>query len=658
MIFIYCLLLFALGILSSTLSHYILILSLTLILLYITNKTNEDKLEMYILVFSFIIGYIRPLLFISSQLGITDITGFVYKSSENYSLIATIKGNYYISGKYEFGDILKLSGNSTPLSFSHYESSFDFKKYLNQNYVHHEFKIKDIIFIFKNPIRINSYKLYCLKYLNSECAELISSLLFGSHYSENTELNSLGLLRFITLSSFQIAFITSIIDKSYSKRHENKKFILKVILVFLCLSLSNGKFAFVRILISLATNFILKKKKIHLASIIKLALNSFIILLINPYWIYNYGFYYAFIILLFISFVNLNNKHKKFKIYFITLIAITPLFLYSNKEFNIFFLILGFILGPLYILFFFISLPLLFINKYGVYINYICKQLLNFNKKIAQLSVFNLTSNFNIVLLILSLIFSLLFFYYLYIKNNKKAYSSLAFNVALLIISLFPKINYNSYIRFIDVGQGDSTLVQIKEKAYLFDTGGNQHVDMATKCLIPYFNKIGIRKLEAVFITHRDYDHYGALESLNKNFIIKNIYYNDLSSISFKNIKIENLNKYNDGSSENHDSAVYYVTIQSKTTLLIMGDAPKSIENMIMNDSDPLNCDYLKIGHHGANTSSSFSFLNWLTIGKAIISCGENNFYGHPHQETISNLEALNIPYYRTDMLGTIDFKL
>ena len=113
--------------------------------------------------------------------------------------------------------------------------------------------------------------------------------------------------------------------------------------------------------------------------------------------------------------------------------------------------------------------------------------------------------------------------------------------------------------------------------------------------------------------------------------------WNDLSSISFKNIKIENLNKYNDGSSENHDSAVYYVTIQSKTTLLIMGDAPKSIENMIMNDSDPLNCDYLKIGHHGANTSSSFSFLNWLTIGKAIISCGENNFYGHPHQETISN---------------------
>ena len=87
-----------------------------------------------------------------------------------------------------------------------------------------------------------------------------------------------------------------------------------------------------------------------------------------------------------------------------------------------------------------------------------------------------------------------------------------------------------------------------------------------------------------------------------------------------------------------------------------MGDAPKEIEYKIIEDYKFINCDILKVGHHGSNTSTSDAFIKYLKPKEAIISCGKNNKYGHPHKETVSTLKSNNVSIRRTDKEGTINY--
>ena len=87
---------------------------------------------------------------------------------------------------------------------------------------------------------------------------------------------------------------------------------------------------------------------------------------------------------------------------------------------------------------------------------------------------------------------------------------------------------------------------------------------------------------------------------------------------------------------------------------LFMGDAPKEIEDKIIERFPSLRADIIKLGHHGSNTSSSYTFLKHIAPKEAIISVGVNNIYHHPHSEVIKNLKALNIKIRRTDIEGSI----
>lgn len=85
-----------------------------------------------------------------------------------------------------------------------------------------------------------------------------------------------------------------------------------------------------------------------------------------------------------------------------------------------------------------------------------------------------------------------------------------------------------------------------------------------------------------------------------------------------------------------------------------MGDASIEIEKKIMRNNPSLDCDILKVGHHGSETSSSLEFLKQITPSEAIISVGKNNYYGHPSGKVIKNLKAVNAVIRRTDQEGTI----
>ncbi|MGO5074994.1 ComEC/Rec2 family competence protein [Clostridium sporogenes] len=233
-------------------------------------------------------------------------------------------------------------------------------------------------------------------------------------------------------------------------------------------------------------------------------------------------------------------------------------------------------------------------------------------------------------------------------------------------------------VHYIDVGQGDSILVQTKDKNILIDSGTRKSSDN----LINYFKKQHIKKLDYVIATHPHEDHIGGMPKVIDEFEIGNFYapkktantkiFKDMIlQLKKKNLKINvakkgiSLDLANDISLDflapvkdnyentNDYSAVIKIT-HGNTKFLFTGDAEKTSERDILNSNVDLSSNVLKVGHHGSHSSSSKEFLDKVNPKMAIISCGKNNDYGHPHKETMKELKKRNIEVYRTDIDGNI----
>jgi competence protein ComEC len=235
-------------------------------------------------------------------------------------------------------------------------------------------------------------------------------------------------------------------------------------------------------------------------------------------------------------------------------------------------------------------------------------------------------------------------------------------------------------VHFIDVGQGDSILVQINNKNLLIDGGPNTS---ATK-VNNYLSKQNVKKLDYIVATHPHEDHIGGLSDVIKKFEI-GIFYspkittnadtfeNMIKSLRNKKQKITiakqgeflelgnpikaeilspTLDKYDD---LNNYSVIIKLSY-NKLNFLFMGDAEKLIENNLIKNNINLQSDIIKIAHHGSNSSSSAEFLNIVSPTYAIISCGKNNEYGHPHKDIINELNRRHLNIYRTDRNGDIVF--
>lgn len=235
-------------------------------------------------------------------------------------------------------------------------------------------------------------------------------------------------------------------------------------------------------------------------------------------------------------------------------------------------------------------------------------------------------------------------------------------------------------IHYIDVGQGDCELIQINNKNLLIDAGTTE----STNTVIDYLKKQGITKLDYVIATHPHEDHIGGMAKVIKSFDIGSFYApaittntktfeNMVSALKKKNMKIQTAKsgvsldlginteciflapvskKYTDNDL-NLYSAVVKITYGT-TKFLFTGDAQKLNEKEMTDKNFDISADVLKVGHHGSHTSTSTEFLNKVSPKIAIISCGVNNDYGHPHKETLDSLKKAKCTIYRTDKDGTI----
>lgn len=233
-------------------------------------------------------------------------------------------------------------------------------------------------------------------------------------------------------------------------------------------------------------------------------------------------------------------------------------------------------------------------------------------------------------------------------------------------------------INYIDVGQGDSILIQVNNKNLLIDAGPNENTDK----LISFLDKQKIQKLDYIIATHPHEDHIGGMPAVIKRYSIGNFYAPKVitNTKSFEDMIIALKNKdmkIHEAKSEitldlgkdvncgiiapssssyedlNNYSAVIKLSYKN-CKFLFMGDAQKLSEQEILDNNIDISCDILKVGHHGSNSSSSEEFLDKSDPKIAVISCGKNNNYGHPHKKTLKELKKRNIQVYRTDLDGNI----
>lgn len=230
-----------------------------------------------------------------------------------------------------------------------------------------------------------------------------------------------------------------------------------------------------------------------------------------------------------------------------------------------------------------------------------------------------------------------------------------------------------------DVGQGDSTFIRTKEEAILIDGGNNGKGEDVVR----YLQELGVKRLTAVIATHPDADHIGKLDTVLDAFPVDSVYaprvthttetYRDFllavkrEGVTIKSVKaglkipseaarFTFLAPLTDGTQDlNSWSAVLRVE-HGQDRFLFMGDAPIRTERQLLESNADVRADVLKLGHHGADTSSSLPFLQAVSPKRALISAGKDNAYRHPRPSVLQELKAERITIDRTDQSGTIQY--
>lgn len=656
----------------------------------VSKKVLRSKyLLLCLFLFIIIISYIRVNLKVNS----------LYKGNETSFNLTVIDKKYkddkytiVFSGKeklisyskefpYNVGDIIKVNGSLSKPNSNTIPNVFNYKMYLQSRGILWELKIGNMVIIEKNHSLINIIKNKIINRINSnKYREYLYVYLLGdTSYFENETRNIYqicGLSYLLSIGSLQIMFITRLLEIFMGRVKLNKKIslIIKIIVIILYILLTNKIIGVLRSGLCYILSSILKYYKIKYKYQNIIFIIGTILLLINPYYIINYGFLYSFTVSIFISIFNKNNNEsyfkRLFKISIIAFVSSLPITLYSNYEINFLAVIYSFIFVPIYHFIVFPLSILVFIFSFLSPIYYFIISFLEYivnclSKIDILIFIFKKPSMFVIIiyyLIIISLIF-----------NKKKSY--------LLIIMLFIHSNINNIINeklitFLDVGQGDAIVLKNNSHLFLIDTGGNIYNNQSDN-IIKYIKSLGIKKIESIIISHGEMDHMGnsfnIVESIKIDKVIFNCgsiselenelinllkkkntkFYSCIKELSFDNSKLTFLNTgiYDN---ENDNSNIVYLEINNQK-FLFMGDASTIVEKNLINKYNLSNIDVLKVGHHGSKTSSSTKFINSINPKYSIISVGKNS-YGHPNNGVLNNLN--NSKVYRTDRDGSIVFKI
>jgi competence protein ComEC len=225
--------------------------------------------------------------------------------------------------------------------------------------------------------------------------------------------------------------------------------------------------------------------------------------------------------------------------------------------------------------------------------------------------------------------------------------------IGLCLLPFFQtKIDPFFHVYMLDIGQGDCTLIvePFSRSAVMIDCGGNLYRDNVEQVVYPFLQSIQVNHLDALIVTHDDFDHNGGVDNLSKLISIDSIITNPnkTPSVSYPFFSL-----LPDRQEQGNDGSILSYFVYDEVGYLWTGDASIKIEQELI-QSYTLNVDILKLGHHGSDTSSSYSFLDTLRPKLGLVSVGYKNRYRHPSSQVIACCHQMGIQTLETKDVGSI----
>ena len=612
-----------------------------------------------------------------------------------------IIATYYINTEEEKEYLLKtigigksiyLSGSLNNPINNTIPNNFNYKNYLYNKKIFYLFdiasyeiiddnnfidKIKD--YLYKRAYSLDNNEYLLVLVLGDK--SLISSDIYNNYQTNGTS-------HLLAISGSHVAVLLAVFNVFLKRLKEIPKLlILSGILLFFGF-ITNFQAAVMRAIYFFILNSLNKIGKFNFSNLQILLLTAFILILFDPFIIYDLGFIYSFAvcggIIYYSDKITGNYIVKMFKLSTISFLFSLPISAYINYEVNILSILVNMLFVPWISI---IVFPLAIIT----FIMPIFNPILSFTLSITDF-LNNLFVNFSLFINIpkTSIIFiALLFLFLILLKSNKKYL--IAIISILIIIKIIPKLDNNHYVYFLDVGQGDNIVLITphQREVIMLDTGGRITYEVdewkrsnktynVSDNTIKFLKSIGVTNIDYLILSHGDNDHAGEAINILKsiptaNVILNNDAFNDLEESIISKVNALNINYYQNIKSinlsttklyflndylydnENDNSLVTYTNF-GNINFLFMGDASVKVEQDLLEKYNLENVDILKVGHHGSKTSTSLDFINDINPIYSIISVGRNNRYNHPNAEVLEILNGTNI--YRTDYDGTIAFKI
>ena len=541
------------------------------------------------------------------------------------------------------------------------------------------------------------------KNLKKDLASIIIGILIGDKSGMDgrviEDFQNANLSHLIAVSGAHFIYVVGFLEyicKFLKNKRKSQVFLIIGILFFMRLTQYTPSVVRAGIMTIMAILSSVFKRKSDIYT--NLAISSLVLIIKNPYSIFDIG-----AILSFSGVLGIAYFQDKFKLIYqnyegrflwlldsisITIAAnifIIPIMVYYYNTISFTFIIANLVVAPLLgvlIILGFIT----FIFKFKfliVLLSFILKLFFFLVKFMGKLP-------FSTVLVCYgSFIFVIAYYFILYFLIKRKMLLALFTIVAMIIANLNFLPKNKLYINFVDVGQGDCMLIRYNGMNFLIDSGGGifaEDYDVGKNTLLPYLIDRKVYKIDYIIVSHFDADHCRAFLHVMKYIKVKNaiiakqfknsrmysefleiankkkiniIYVKENDHFKFKDFRIDIYNPNDEAIMENvmNNNAILNMLRFGRINILCTGDLEKIAEDAIItrySNSNILKADILKVGHHGSITSTSDDFLKLIMPRMALIGCGKNNKFGHPNQFILNKLSAIGCKIYRTDLNGEI----